>query len=149
MRVMREDTASVSGAGGMTVLAFDYGSKRIGVAVGNTTTRTASALEVLVGNPPDWRRIGALIAEWRPARLVVGHPLDMEGASQPATRGAERFARSLGGRFGLPVERVDERLSTREAWLRRTDSGDRRAVRKGIDALAAQVILETWLGELR
>lgn len=122
------------------LLGFDYGEKRIGVAVGQSLTGTATPLESIPVHRgrPAWERISALIADWRPDALVVGNPLNMDGTRQAVTDSADRFAGTLEKRFGLPVFRADERLSTREAknLLRRT---------RDLDAVAAQLILETWL----
>lgn len=128
-----------------TLLAFDYGKKRIGVAVGQTQTRTANPLETIMvkGNDPDWPAIERLIRTWAPDALVVGLPLNMDGSEQEMTDQARRFGRRLEGRFRLPVHLADERLSTREARTRLVESGkpgDGEA-----DPLAAQVILEGWL----
>lgn len=133
---------------GQTLLGFDYGRRRIGVAVGSTLTGSAQALETLdcpAEGLPDWAGIERLIGEWQPDGAVVGRPEHADGSASPVTRGAERFARQLHGRYGLPVHLVDERLSSREALQR--SSGARRP-RKGaeaLDRLAAAVILETWL----
>lgn len=128
-----------------TVLGFDYGTKRIGVAIGNALTGTARPLEVLKADPPDWERIAALVSEWQPGRLVVGLPLNMDGSESELSAAARRFANRLNGRLGLPVVLSDERLSSFEARgeLMRADA------RRGpaVDALAAAIILETWLGE--
>lgn len=126
----------------LTLLGLDYGRKRIGVAVGQTVTRTASPLTVLnvVKRRPDWDALSRLIRSWRPDALVVGLPLRMDGKEQPLTGDARRFMRQLQGRYGLPVYGVDERLSTSEA------RGWDRARRAALDAVAAQVILEAWLG---
>jgi len=139
-------------SGGVTLLAFDYGRRRIGVAVGNTLTRQARPLLTLdvTETGPDWARIAALLEEWRPARLVVGVPYNAEPAAGAAIAvEAQRFARRLHGRCGLPVDTVDERLSSAEAHARlRTE---RRAGRRGtiakrdIDSAAAAVILQDWL----
>lgn len=125
-----------------TLLCFDYGSKRIGVAVGQILTRTASPLETISvhRNRPDWLRIEQLTRQWQPEAMVVGRPLCMDGTIQDMTRLSERFSRQLQGRFHLPVYTVDERLSSYEASLRTGQS-------RGIDAVAAQAILETWLNE--
>lgn len=140
--------------GGVTLLAFDYGRRRIGVAVGNTLTGDARPLITLDATDagPDWARIGALLAEWRPARLVVGVPYN-DGASgaqgEAIATEAQRFARRLQGRFELPVDMVDERLSSAEAHDKLKE--DRRAGRRGpiakkdIDSAAAAVILQDWL----
>jgi len=125
-----------------TLLCFDYGSKRIGTAVGQALTGTATPLEIVLchRNRPDWQRINQLIKEWRPDALIVGIPINMNGGSQAITAAAARFARQLEGRFKLPVFGMDERLSTFEARLR--TKGDKR-----LDSIAAQTILETWLSE--
>jgi putative holliday junction resolvase len=138
-------------SGGGTLLAFDYGRRRIGVAVGNTLTRQARALVTLEADAagPDWARIAALIDEWRPARLVVGVPYNDAAPGAAIAAEAQRFARRLHGRFGLPVDTVDERLSSAEAHDRLRE--DRRAGRRGpiakkdIDSAAAAVILQDWL----
>jgi len=124
------------------LICFDYGEKRIGVAVGQHLTGTATPLETIPVRKgrPDWRRITAVIERWQPAALIVGDPLNMDGTRQPVSDAADRFARRLAGRFKLPVHRADERLSTFEARDRAGRSGD-------LDAVAAQVILESWLAE--
>ncbi len=123
-----------------TLLCFDFGTKRIGAAVGQTLTDTATPLEIIPvrNNRPDWDRIGALIAEWQPQALVVGNPLNIDGSRHPITDRADAFARKLHGRYRLPVKRADERLSTVEARSRQ-QNGD------AVDHVAAQVILEGWL----
>ncbi len=136
--------------GGVTLLAFDYGRRRIGVAVGNTLTGDARPLTTLEATEagPDWTRIGALLAEWRPARLVVGVPYN-DAPDEPIAAEAQRFARRLQGRFELPVDTVDERLSSAEAYDRLKDgrrAGRRGAIaKKDIDSAAAAVILQDWL----
>ena len=129
-----------------TLIAFDFGEKRIGAAIGQTVTRTATPLETIPvrGTRPHWPAIDRLIAEWKPDALVVGLPLNMDGTEQWITARARRFASRLHGRSGLPVHFADERLSTREAWNRLVESGMRR---RGPDPIAAQVILEGWLVE--
>ncbi len=129
-----------------TLLAFDYGDKLIGVAVGQTVTATANPLEcVRVGRTgPDWDSIARLIATWQPDALVVCLPLNMDGTEQPITWSAKRFEDQLKGRFFLPVHSMDERLSTREARERLALAGQPNAAD---DAVAAQVILEGWLAE--
>jgi putative Holliday junction resolvase len=123
-----------------TLLCFDFGTKRIGVAVGQTLTDTATPLEIITvrNNRPDWERIGALIGQWQPQALIVGSPLNMDGRRQPIGGGADAFARKLQGRYRLPVLRADERLSTVEARTRQRNSD-------AVDHVAAQVILEGWL----
>lgn len=149
----------MAGAAG-TLLAFDYGRRRIGVAVGNTLTGRARALETVAATDagPDWARIGALLREWQPSRLVVGVPYNAEAAGAESTESAEsddiaaaaqRFARRLHGRFQLPVELVDERLSSAAAYaglVAERRAGQRgRIARHDIDSAAAAVILQDWL----
>ena len=131
-----------------TLLAFDYGDKHIGVAVGQTLTGTANPLESIrvTGARPDWAAISRIVETWQPDALVVGLPLNMDGTEQPVTERARRFANRLHGRYRLPVHMVDERLTTREARYRLASQG-----RTG-DAdhpVAAQVILEGWFAERR
>ena len=125
-----------------TLLCFDYGTKRIGVAVGQSITGTASPLNIIqvTNNKPDWDSIRQLIDNWKPDAIVVGIPLQMDDGQQEMTIAAEKFARQLEGRFRIPVYGADERLSTFEA--------ENRTGRKiSLDAVAAQAILETWLAE--
>lgn len=127
-----------------TVLAFDYGEKRIGVAVGQTLTATAHALATVETRhaEPDWSAIAKLVGQWQPDALLVGLPLNMDGTAQPMTRKARRFRNQLAHRFGLPVFVADERLSTREAWERMLAAHKSKV---GVDAFAAEVVLEGWL----
>ncbi|TAK49618.1 MAG: Holliday junction resolvase RuvX [Betaproteobacteria bacterium] len=128
-----------------TVLAFDYGSKRIGVAVGEPELRTAHPLPgIAVTGDARFAAIGRLVAEWKPARLVVGLPLAGNGSAHETTQRAERFARQLHGRFRVPVELVDERFTSVEAEHRLRG---RRAPRLAIDSVAAQLILEQYFDE--
>ena len=129
-----------------TLIAFDFGERRIGTAVGQTVTRTATPLETIPvrREKPDWSAIDRLIDAWKPDALVVGLPLNMDGTEQRITAQARRFANRLHGRSRLPVHLADERLSTREAWTRLVESGSRR---DGPDPVAAQVILEGWFAQ--
>lgn len=132
-----------------TLLGFDFGPRKIGVAIGQTLTATATALETVraQGQRPDWKRLEALIREWQPDAIVVGLPLNMDGSEEDWSPRVHRFARQLQGRFGLSVHLVDERLSSLEARRQLAiadDSTDRR-----IDAQAAKLILETWLADNR
>ena len=129
-----------------TLLGFDYGSHKIGVAVGQTLTATASPLTTLgyVRKRPDWEGIARLIREWRPEALVVGLPMEMSDREAEIAPAARRFARQLHGRFRLPVHLADERLTSREAWTRLGRAAHQDLTR--VDALAAKLILETWLG---
>ncbi|MBT3010737.1 MAG: Holliday junction resolvase RuvX [Candidatus Thiodiazotropha sp. (ex Lucina aurantia)] len=129
-----------------TLLGFDYGSRKIGVAVGQTVTGTATALETLhlVNHKPDWQRIASLIEEWRPQALVVGLPLDVDDSETDATQPALRFSRQLEGRFHIKVYLADERYSSFEARDRLGHNAKRL---EDYDAVAAKLILETWLNE--
>lgn len=130
------------------MLAFDFGLKRIGVAVGEWETRTAHPLETIAGdaNQPRFARITALLAEWRPAELVVGLPRGAEGEEHELGPRCRRFANQLHGRYGLPVHLVDERLTSAEAESRLRESGIRGPRQKPLlDSVAAQTLLEAYL----
>ncbi len=121
-----------------TFLCFDFGTRRVGVASGNSITGTATPLATVAEADSERRfaAIGRLVGEWQPAALVVGVPVHPDGAPHDITRRAQRFARQLAGRFGLPVHEVDERYTTTEAHaLGATDA----------DAAAAALILEQYL----
>lgn len=130
-----------------TLLGFDYGEKRIGVAVGQTVTRTATALTTIAARDgqPDWDAISRLIEAWQPDGIVVGLPLNMDGTEQEMTIRARRFGRQLKERYRLDVQFADERLSTREA--RYQEGSDEAA--EGRDAVAAKIIIEGWLAGAR
>ena len=127
-----------------TLLGFDYGHRKIGIAVGQTLTRSATPLVTLRAqkNQPDWQGIARLIQDWTPTALVVGLPFHMDDREAQVAPEARRFARQLDGRFGLPVHLVDERLTSKEARSRLARRPKRIEV---LDALAAALILETWL----
>ncbi|WP_240126651.1 Holliday junction resolvase RuvX [Thermomonas alba] len=138
-----------------TVLGFDVGLRRIGVAVGNGVTGNASALAVIEvhATGPDWERIDRLLREWKPAGLVVGDPMTLDGGDQPIRQAARTFARQLQHRSGLPVVMVDERNSSQEAARRfaaaRADGRRKRRDAEVLDAIAAAVIVERWLAAPR
>jgi len=124
----------------LSFLAFDFGTRRVGVAAGNSLLRQASPLKTLSAEgDARFAAIGALIAEWKPDALVVGIPYHPDGAPHDNTRRAQRFARQLHGRFGLPVHEVDERYSTTEALA--AGAGD-------VDAASAAVILDQFFRTL-
>jgi putative Holliday junction resolvase len=123
-----------------TVLAFDFGLKRIGVAVGEPELGTAHPLPAIA----QFAQIEKLVREWSPAALVVGRPTSVQGEPHAMTRQAEDFARRLERRFKLPVARVDERFSSVEAESRLRGT---RADKKKIDSVAAQLILEQYFDE--
>lgn len=122
------------------VFGFDFGIKRIGMAMGNTLTGQAQPLAVIkaIDNATRFQQIGQLIAEWRPARLVVGEPRHPDGAEHEMTMRCRRFANQLRGRFNLPVELVDERYSSAVIASRRGDM---------IDAKAASIILQQYFDD--
>jgi putative Holliday junction resolvase len=124
---------------GATILAFDFGLKRIGVAVGEAELGTAHPLAAIAA--PGFESISKLIGEWRPSQLVVGLPVAANG-EHPLAKRVERFARALEGRFHLPVARVDERFSSVEAQSRL-----RGMKRKPVDSVAAQLLLEQYFHE--
>lgn len=121
------------------ILAFDYGHKKIGVAVGQSITGTANPLQIIraKNQKPNWQIIEHLIKEWQPEQLVVGLPLHADGSSSDSTQAAQKFMRQLQGRFNLPVHAVDETLSSHAA-------AERTGADTELDAVAAQIILETW-----
>ncbi|MEG3127147.1 Holliday junction resolvase RuvX [Pantoea cypripedii] len=130
-----------------TLLGFDFGTKSIGVAVGQQLTGTARALTALKAQDgtPDWNQIERLLKEWQPNYVVVGLPLNMDGTEQELTARARKFANRLHGRFGVRVELQDERLSTVEARAGLFERGGYRALQKGrVDAQSAVIILEDW-----
>ena len=132
------------------ILAFDFGMRRIGVAVGQATTRTASALKTVANGPePDWATLDRLVKEWRPALLLVGLPLDLAGEETDMSKAARRFGEALGERYETGVEYADERLTSRAAESRfaelRAAGGLRRKHADQLDAISAQIILENWL----
>ena len=136
--------------GVLTLLAFDVGARRTGVAVGNSLSGTARPLGILdmFDNGPDWQALDAWMREWMPNGLVVGNPLTQDGESQPARDGALRFARSLQQRYGKPISLMDERNTSIEAALRFAESRARGEAKRHqadqLDAWAAVIILERW-----
>lgn len=129
-------------------LGFDFGYKRIGVAVGQEITSSARPLTTLAANQgiPDWNLLQKLIKEWRPAALIVGLPTCIDDSEQYTTIAARSFAKQLKKRFALPVNLVDERLSTVEARSQLFAEGGYRKIKNTqVDSVAACVILEQWL----
>jgi len=131
-------------------LAFDYGMRRIGVAVGQATTCTASKLETISnGRTPDWAAIDRLVREWQPQQLLVGLPLGPEGDETDMSKACRKFGQELGTRYALPVSFADERLSSKVAEGRfaelRAGGSLRRKHADQLDAISAQIILENWL----
>ena len=135
------------------VLAFDFGRRRIGVACGDTISRSASALRAVPSGPegPRWELIGSMLRDWQPDMAVVGLPYNVDGSDSDMTKAARGFAAELARRYSLEVVLVDERYSSLEAEARlksARESGLRRRVAKSdVDAAAASVILERWFTE--
>jgi putative holliday junction resolvase len=136
------------------VLAFDFGRRRIGVASGDTVSRSAAPLRALaVGSAgPRWEEIGALLGEWQPALAVVGLPYNVDGSDSAMTQSARDFAAELGRRHRLEVVLIDERYSSREAEARLKSAREsglrrRRVAKADVDAAAACIILERWFTE--
>ncbi|AGB76802.1 RNAse H-fold protein YqgF [Enterobacteriaceae bacterium strain FGI 57] len=130
-----------------TFLAFDFGTRSIGVAVGQQITGTARPLNALKAQngTPDWTLIEKLLKEWQPALVIVGLPLNMDGSEQPLTARARNFANKIHGRFGVAIKLHDERLSTVEARAGLFEHGGFRALDKGsVDSASAVVILESY-----
>lgn len=129
-----------------SALAFDFGTNRIGVAVGQSITGTAQPLRVLKARDgiPDWPAIAELIMQWQPALLIVGIPANLDDSRSDLTLRAEKFANRLNGRFHLPCYGIDERL-TSVAAAERLKSQSSRA---DLDSVAAQIILESWFSEM-
>ena len=132
------------------VIAFDYGEKRIGVAIGQSITGTANPLKPLSAKDgqPDWQKVDQLLKEWQPDYLLVGLPLNMDKTEQLLTKRAQKFANRLHGRFGMKVNMMDERLSSVEAREQLfTDNGFKGLKKNSIDSQAACLILESWFRE--
>jgi putative Holliday junction resolvase len=131
-----------------TVLGIDFGTSKIGFAVGQTITRTARPLITLKASDgqPQWEELDRLLKEWQPVALVVGRPLHMDGSTQEMTDLADAFASQLEQRYHLPLFQVDERLSSHEAEVMLDESyGKQQYPAEEVDKLAASLILEAWL----
>jgi putative Holliday junction resolvase len=132
------------------LFGFDFGMKRIGVAVGQTVTQTARPLATLQAKQgvPQWETLTQLIQKWRPDAFIVGIPLNMDGTEQPLTQAAQQFADRLRERYALPVHGMDERLTSVEAKARIFSEGGYKALKNTeIDSVAAQLILQNWLAD--
>ena len=134
------------------ILAFDFGLKHIGVAIGQEITNTAEtffSLEAKNGEP-DWSKLDPLVKEWKPKLLVVGNPLNMDGSDSEIKKKSDKFSNLINKRYNIPVELMDERLTTREAKDRLKAEEDNSAS-SGRDThqIAAQIILENWFSENR
>ena len=129
-----------------TIIAFDYGTKKIGVALGNYSLKTANPLCILKARDgiPNWQDIEQLIEQWQPVDLLVGLPLNMDDSENEICVRARKFAKRLHGRYGLKVHLFDERLSSREA-ISQLEAQGKYSPQKPIDDIAAQLLLESWL----
>lgn len=123
------------------VLGFDFGLRRIGVAVGQTITSTASPLTIVKSQDgkPDWEAITEIFEHWKPVAIVVGLPMRLNGEEQALTQPARKFGQRLSGRYHTPVFFIEEQLSSIEAESRRKNT------KQHVDDHAAQIILENWL----
>ena len=141
--------AGASAAGPQLILAFDFGTRRIGIASGDTLTRTARALKTLDRSDALWPSLDRLVAEYQPARFVVGLPYNMDGTPTRLTNASRAFGVELHGRYRRPVALVDERLSSREAEAQLREARDsglkrRRTTHADVDMTAARILLEQW-----
>ena len=134
------------------LLGFDFGARRIGVAVGQTVTGSATAVGTVAASQgvPDWNAVDTCIAQWSPGRLLVGLPYNMDGSETTTTAACRAFGEKLARRTGLPVVYVDERLTSAAAYdelrsERRSGTRARRIRPRDVDANAARLILETWM----
>ena len=132
------------------LIGFDFGLKRIGVAIGQTVTKTARPLDTIQAKcgEPDWPTLQKLIKKWSPDAFVVGIPLNMDGTDQPISKRAREFSQNLRKYFQLPVYEVDERLTTKDAREQLFTVGGYQALQGGqVDRVAAQLILQNWFAE--
>ena len=135
-------------SGQRTLLGFDFGTRSIGVAIGQEITGSAQPLRALKANDgvPNWDEIEKLLKDWQPDLVIVGLPLNMDGTEQPLTLRARKFANRIHGRFGVAMELQDERLTTTDARARLFERGGYRALEKGmVDGISALLILESWM----
>lgn len=133
-----------------TVIAFDFGEKRIGVAIGETLIGTAHPHQVIraITNDDRMAAIAKLVAEWQPIQLVVGLPTHADGTPHEMTQRCQRFAERLTRRFQLPVDLTDERLTSLDAEVRLRETGrNAKSAKPLLDAVAAQLILQTWFDQ--
>ncbi|AZI13186.1 Holliday junction resolvase RuvX [Avibacterium paragallinarum] len=136
---------------GITAIAFDFGTKSIGCAVGQSITCSAQPLNAFKAQDgiPNWQAIDKCLQEWKPNIVVVGLPLNMDGTEQPFTARAKKFANRLHNRFGVQIVLHDERLTTTEARAEIFQRGGFKALEKGkVDSIAACLILESWFENL-
>ena len=147
----------MSKEGQRTLLGFDFGTKRIGIAIAQEAIGTARPLVTVkaIKHKPDWDSISKIISEWQPDLLVVGLPLHMDGTEQEMTQAARRFSNQLNGRYQIPVTLMDERLSSDEAETilneqQASPTGSRSSLfqdKAQIDMISAQLILQSWISQ--
>ncbi len=134
-----------------TILAFDFGLQRTGVAVGNTLTGSATPECTLQskGEAPNWGEITKLIDDWKPSKIIVGMPIELDGSENPLQKRIIRFSNQLSGRYNISVEHENEQFSSIEAAQRLKQlrqSGRKQKIKKEeVDKIAASIILETWM----
>ncbi|HLB41689.1 MAG TPA: Holliday junction resolvase RuvX [Gammaproteobacteria bacterium] len=132
------------------LLGFDFGMKRIGIAIGQAITQTARPLDTIQAKAgiPDWDALTKIMNQWLPEALIVGIPLNMDGTDQPMSQHAREFVKSLRKRYQLLVYETDERLTTKEAREKLFSQGGYKALQDGqVDRVAAQLILQNWLAD--
>ena len=130
-------------------MSFDYGTEKIGIAIGQSISSTAEPLTIIRAKDgiPNWSQITSLIESWRPNFFVVGLPYNLDGSDSKLLQRALKFAQRLNGRFNIPTFGIDERLSSKAATEKFKTGNPKNSVRNEIDDLAAQIILETWFSE--
>ena len=133
----------------VTIMSFDYGTEKIGIAIGRSISSTAEPLTIIRAKDgiPNWSKITGLIESWRPNYFVVGLPYNLDGSDSKLLQRVLKFAQRLNGRFNIPTFGVDERLSSKAATEKLKAGNPKNWVRKEIDDVAAQIILETWFSE--
>ncbi len=135
-----------------TIIAFDFGLKNLGVAVGQTITASASELPPLKARDgiPNWEQLGKLLDDWKPDLVVIGNPINLDDTASELSVRAKKFGNRINGRFAVAVALVDERYSSKEAKSQARDHGHKGDYGNNpIDSIAARIILETWLNENR
>ena len=133
----------------VTVMSFDYGTEKIGIAIGQSISSTAEPLTIIRAKDgiPNWSEITGLTESWRPNYFVVGLPYNLDGSDSKLLQRALKFAKRLNGRFNIPTFGIDESLSSKAAAEKFKAGNPKNSVRNEIDDVAAQIILETWFSE--
>ena len=132
------------------VMGFDFGSKKIGIAIGQTVTQTARPIDTIQNKNgvPNWDAVSKLIKKWQPDALIVGIPLNMDGTEQPITHAAREFSHQLKEKYRINIFEIDERLTTKDAREQLFTKGGFKALQDGqVDRVAAQLILQNWFAE--